>query len=123
MILDSSAWIELFDGSDRGKRVREILETEQCYTSIVTLAEVSNWSTKQNYDTKLLMEAIKRGSSIIDLTEDIAILAGEINFERKKTNDKWGMLDSFILATANICGLHLLTKDSDYIDLPNAELL
>ena len=121
--MDSSAWIELFDGSDRGKRVREILETKQCYTSIVTLAEVSNWSTKQNYDTKLLMEAIKRGSSIIDLTEDIAILAGEINFERKKTNDKWGMLDSFILATANICGLHLLTKDSDYIDLPNAELL
>lgn len=123
MLLDTSAWIEFFIGSAKGKRVRQVLGEEDCYTSIVSLAEVTNWALKENKEVSPLIGAIKQLSNVIGLDEDITVLAGELNFERKKIIKKWGMLDSFILATGSIYGLKIITKDSDFIDLPNIEKL
>ena len=123
MLLDTSAWIEFFIGSRKGKHVKDVLKNSDCYTSIVTLAELSNWAMRENQEAKLLIDTVKELSNIIDLDEDILILAGKLNFERKKSNKKWGMLDSFILASGTIYGLNILTKDNDFRDVPNAEIL
>jgi predicted nucleic acid-binding protein len=53
----------------------------------------------------------------------MAVLAGRINFERKINKRKWGMIDSFILATSLIYGLNILSRDSDFGDLQNVEIL
>jgi predicted nucleic acid-binding protein len=123
MLLDTSAWIEFFIGSEKGKRVKEILYINDCYTCIVTMAEVTNWAFKEKISVKPLIEAIKNLSNIIELDEDISVLAGKLNFERKKLNKKWGMLDSFILASGTIYGLKILTKDNDFKDISTVELL
>ena len=123
MLLDTSAWIELFIGSEKGKRVKDVLYKEDSYTSIVTLAEVTNWALKGRRDVELLVKAIKQLSNIIGLDEDISVLAGKLNFERKKSNKNWGMLDSFILASGSIYGLRILTKDNDFKDIPDVEVL
>lgn len=123
MLLDTSAWIEFFIGSEKGKRVKDILYKNDSYTSIVTLAEVTNWALKESRDAEFLVKAIKQLSNIIELDEDMAVLAGKLNFERKKSNKKWGMLDSFILASGSIYGLKILTKDSDFKDLSDVEIL
>ena len=123
MLLDTSAWIEFFIGSEKGKRVKDILYKNDSYTSIVTLAEVTNWALKESRDAEFLVKAIKQLSNIIELDEDMAVLAGKLNFERKKSNKKWGMLDSFILASGSIYGLKILTKDSDFKDLSDVEML
>lgn len=123
MLLDTSAWIEFFIGSDKGRRVKEVLSIAECYTSIVSLAEVTNWALKEKRDTKFLINAIGQLSTVIKLDEDITVMAGQLNFERKKTNKKWGMIDSFILATAMIYNLTILAKDPDYKDLEAVEML
>jgi predicted nucleic acid-binding protein len=123
MLLDTSAWIEFFIGSEKGKRVKDVLYKNDSYTSIVTLAEVTNWALKESRDAEFLVKAIKQLSNIIELDEDMAVLAGKLNFERKKSNKKWGMLDSFILASGSIYGLKILTKDSDFKDLSDVEIL
>ncbi|MHB1830327.1 MAG: PIN domain-containing protein [Candidatus Micrarchaeaceae archaeon] len=123
MLLDTSAWIEFFIGSAKGKRVREILDKEDCYTSIVSLAEVTNWALKEDREVPFLINTIKQSSNVIELDEDISVLAGKLNFERKRINKKWGMLDSFILASGSIYGLKILTKDGDFRDLPGMERL
>lgn len=123
MLLDTSAWIEFFEGTEKGKRVKEVLNQNKCYTSIVSLAEVTNWSLKYKKDTPFLIEAMQKLSSIINMDNDLCVLAGQLNFERKKINKKWGMLASFILATSIIYNLKLLVKDSDYRDLINVESL
>lgn len=51
LMLDTSAWIEFFIKSDKGERVEKYLQEGNCYTSIVTIAEISNWAVKQNLDT------------------------------------------------------------------------
>ena len=123
MLLDTSAWIEFFIGSLKGKRVKEALDKDDCYTSIVSLAEVTNWTLKEDRDAFSLVNTVKQLSNVIALDEDITVLAGKLNFERKKVNKKWGMLDSFILASGNIYGLKILTKDNDFKDVADTELL
>ena len=57
------------------------------------------------------------------MDEEIIVSAGKLNYERKKIVKNWGMLDSFILATAQVYDLKILTKDSHFKDLPNIQLL
>ncbi len=123
MLLDTSAWVEFFIGSAKGKRVKEFLGDVDCYTSIVSLAEVTNWALKENKEVPSLINTIKQLSNVIELDEDITVLAGKLNFERKKIIKKWGMLDSFILASGSIYELKILTKDSDFRDLPDVVML
>ena len=125
MLFDTSVWIEFFQGTDKGKKVEKILVREENFTSIVTFAEVINWCFKNNKEDKIeaYIEGIKKGSKILDLDEIIIIIAGELNYRRKQMEKNWGMLDSFILATAQVYNLKILTKDLHFKDLPNIEML
>jgi predicted nucleic acid-binding protein len=125
MLLDTSVWIEFFQGAEKSKRVEDILKTEENFTGIITFAEVVNWCLKNNIQDKIkdYIEGIKNGSTILGLNEPIAILAGKINYERKRIEKDRGMMDSIILATAQIYNLKVLTKDSQFKDLPNVEIL
>ena len=123
MLLDTSAWIEFFIKSEKGTLVKSLLESEKCCTSIVTLAEISNWAMKEKLDGKELIKFVFNLTKTLELSSDISFLAGELNFQRKKIERNWGMLDSFILATAQVYDLKILTKDSHFKDLPNVELL
>ena len=50
-------------------------------------------------------------------------MAGRLDFERKTHNKKWGIMDSFVLATAIKYNLQILTKDSDLSDRKEARML
>jgi Predicted nucleic acid-binding protein, contains PIN domain len=123
MLLDTSAWVEFFIGSEKGKRVKELLEKNSSYTSIVSLAELTNWSLKEGRGPKKFVETVRELSSVMNLDDDISILAGKLNYERKKENKKWGMLDSFVLATGILYDLGILTSDKDFKDVPLVEIL
>ena len=62
---------------------------------------------------------IKTSTLVIELNEEIAILAGEIDIERKKLIKGWGMADSIILATARVKGAKIVTGDQHFKDLKN----
>lgn len=124
MLLDSSAWVEFFQGSEKGKEVKSILEQEESFTSIVTFAEIAQWCLRTGReDLMLCVEGVKRMSRILPPTEVISISAGRMNYERKKAGKKWGMIDSIIVATAQAYGLRILTKDYGFRDLPEAQVL
>lgn len=123
MLLDTSAWVEFFIKSEKGESVKNYLKAEECQTSIVTLAEISNWAMRENLDGKELMNFVITSSKLLHLNPEISFLAGELNFKRKKIVRNWGMIDSMILATGLIYNLKVLTKDSHFKDLENVELL
>jgi predicted nucleic acid-binding protein len=125
MLFDTSAWIEFFQGTNQGKKVRWSLKTEENFTSIITFAEVINWCLRNNLENKIdsYVNGIKKVSGVLDLDENIITLAGRLNFERKKMVRNWGMMDSFILATSLLFNLKILTKDLQFKDLKNVEIL
>lgn len=63
MLFDTSAWIEFFQGTEKSKKIENILRTEENFTSIVTLAEVVNWCFKNNVQDKIkdYIEGIRNG--------------------------------------------------------------
>ncbi|MDE1857286.1 MAG: PIN domain-containing protein [Candidatus Micrarchaeota archaeon] len=125
MLLDTSAWIELFKESEKNRRVLEVLGGGGCYTSVVSIAEIANWARRYGKDVALLTAIVERVSTVIKTDAAIAILAGEINYERKRHSrgNKWGMIDSIVLATAHSIRETVLTCDKDFADLPNAEII
>lgn len=125
MILDTSAWVELFEDTEKGGYVAEALRKGNCFTSIVTVAETADWCAKKGLQSKLndYVEVIKAGSQLLGLDEGISRMAGELNYQRKKAGRKWGMIDSMIVATAQVYGLKILTKDNAFRDLPDVQVL
>ncbi len=125
MILDTSAWVELFEDTEKSEQVTEALRKGNCFTSIVTVAETADWCAKKGLQSKLndYVDMIKTGSQLLGLDESISRMAGELNQKRKKEGKKWGMIDSMIVATAQIYGLKVLTKDNAFRDLPDAKML
>ncbi|MEK6891820.1 MAG: PIN domain-containing protein [Nanoarchaeota archaeon] len=123
MLLDTSAWVEFFIKSEKGELVKNILKTEKCCISIVTLAEIANWALRENQNGRECVKFIASSAKILDLSNEISFLGGELNFQRKKIVKNWGMVDSLILATALIYDLKILTKDNHFKDLENVEIL
>lgn len=123
MLFDTSAWIELFRGGKNAGEVKRTILKEKCYTSVVSIAEIINWAERERLDSGPMVKGVGELSIIMPLDKQIAVLAGRLNFERKKANRKWGMMDSFILATCLTYGFEVLSKDSDFRDLPFASIL
>jgi len=120
MLLDSCMWVELFLGSEKGKEVEKLLIEKECFTSIVSIGEITNWGLNEGLDYKDLILRIKKLSKIVNIDENIMELAGKMNYERKKKLHNWGMLDSLIYASARIYGLDVLTMDHHFEGLEGA---
>ncbi len=125
MLFDSSAWIEVFLGTEQGRIAADVIKTEENFTSIVTFSEIANWCLKNCLGDKIgfCVQTVKNGSQVLGINEQISVAAGKLNYERKKAGRKWGMIDSLITATAQTYGLKILTKDSHFRDLENVQLL
>ncbi|MEM5793683.1 MAG: PIN domain-containing protein [Candidatus Aenigmatarchaeota archaeon] len=123
MLLDTHAWVEFFNGSEKGKKVKKILEEKRCFTSIVSLAEIAECCLRCGETPEKFVKKIKELSTILTLDEATSVSAGKINFYRKKVVKNWGMLDSFILASSLVFGLKIVTGDLHFKDLPNVVIL
>jgi len=123
MLLDTYAWIGYFIGNSEGKKVEKILFDKDCYTSIVSLAEIIEWCLKRGLNPESYVDIVNKNSIIIFLDRLIAETAGKINFENKKTIKNWGMVDSFIYATARIYGIKVLTGDPHFKELDGVEMI
>jgi predicted nucleic acid-binding protein len=60
---------------------------------------------------------VKSRTTPVEIDSTVAELAGEINFTQKRTIKDWGMMDSFVYATARARGGKVLTGDPHFKDL------
>ena len=125
MLLDTSAWIEFFRGTEKGEIVEKVLEKEKTFTSIVSLGEVAHWCLKHRLENRIgeYINGIKQASTILEVNQDVVMAAGKINFERKKTVKSWDMVDSIILATGSLYSLKILTRDIHFKGVHSVHLL
>ena len=123
-VIDSYAWIEYFSGSNKGQAAKKYIEEEGAATPTIVIAELSRKLTKEialgreTVDGRLTrLGFLRSASSVIDLTEEIATLSGEIDVERKRRVPRWGLADSVILATARTVNAKVVTGDGHFRDL------
>ena len=117
MLIDSSVWIELFEGSKKGEKAWKIISSNQCSISIISLTEIIKWCVKNKKEYKYRIEKIKQISTVINLNETISKMAGD-----NKINLR-GIADSLIYSTARFYNLKLLTADNDFRNLSDVEMI
>ena len=117
VVLDTFAWIEYFNGTSAGEKVQDFLETGLALTPAIVIAELSEKHKRLNREFGPKYDFVKARTSIVPLEEELARVAGELNFERKKKVKCWGMADSIILATARRAGSRIVTGDPHFKDL------
>jgi len=113
-IVDSYAWIEYFQGSEKGAIVKGFIEKKNCATSALTIAEISEKYHREGLSFEEDFSFIMSSSKIIAIDADIAMLAGKVNYENKKKIKDWGMADSIILATARMHNAKVITGDAHF---------
>lgn len=126
VLVDSWGWIEYFNGSAPGEKVRDLIENprEKVLVSAINIAEVYN-SFLRDFpypDNERLAEAsreaMRQRSYIFEVDENIAVESARI-----KHKMKWGIGDSIVYATAKKEGARLMTGDPHFKDVKDVVYL
>jgi len=102
--MDSYAWLEYFMGTEVGRKVKEIIDSEadEKLTPSISLAEIyaKILKTEDEQKAELCRAFIKSRSALIPLTEEVAVEAAKTDVAMKKKIRGWGFADSIVLSTA-----------------------
>ena len=122
-LIDSYAWVEYYLGSEKGVKIKDIIETKNIATSILAIAELSDKFARENSDFDLLFQFINSRSKILPLTVKTALNSGKFKSEMRKRFKQFGLADAIIYLTAKINNSKLLTGDIHFKGLKNVEFI
>lgn len=113
-ILDSYAWIEYFEGSAAGKKVEGFLERGECFTSSLSVAEVTIKMLKNNRDPSNAHDVMCSMAKELPVTNEISFQAGKLYTEKRKKLKDIGIVDVIIMVQAREAGLTIITGDREH---------
>jgi predicted nucleic acid-binding protein len=131
LVVDTYAWIELFSGSLKGKKVQNLIhDAEEIVTPSIVLAEFAKKYLRDKLpesDLKHRLGLIHSMSHTIDLTTDLAVASAKAYFEmlentRKKKiagSSRPGLADGIILATTRMVHGKVVSGDPHFENLPD----
>ncbi len=114
-IIDTSAWIEYLDGSEKGEKINNILKSnEKVYIIPVILSELISKVKRSNGNIELVYGSLIKNSEILSLTPRIAKEAGLLHTEVKLTLPSFSLTDATIICSAKAFKLKILTTDNHF---------
>jgi predicted nucleic acid-binding protein len=110
-IVDSSGWLEyLADGPQASSFEEPLQDRDHLVVPTVCLYEVFKVVLRERGEADALQAvALMKQGKIVDLTEEIALDAAKISFDRKIP-----MADSIVLATGRALEATIWTMDGDF---------
>jgi predicted nucleic acid-binding protein len=122
VLVDTYAWLELFQGSDKGKKVREIIRgANPLCTSVLNIYElfyrieqIRGDNTANNY-----IDILKSQAKILSVTPEIACKGALIKIDYPDM----GAVDFLMYATAREKDLNILTGDQHFRNLSGVILI
>ncbi len=113
-VLDTYAWAELFDGTAKGRRVKELIEQFRVATSMIALAELSDKCAREERELEPFASYIQAKSAIFPLTQEIALAVGKLKKELRSVSKNISLADAVHFQTARAIGATFVTGDSDF---------
>lgn len=121
--LDSSAWIEYLDGTDKGRKIKDIVEAGKTKTSIIAIAEIADRYVRQNKDFRMALAFIKSKTTILDLSMHAALMAPYYKKKQRMKKSKFGLVDGLHIATSHETLSTFLTADKDFEGIEKVEII
>lgn len=124
-LLDTWAWIEYFKGTEKGAKVKQLLDEHYVATSAISLAELSKWfyQNKKSFPFKDILQQIKTHSLILPLDESLLIESGYTYLALREIKKDIGLIDSIIYTTAQLHQLVTVTNDPNFQGFPDVEMI
>ena len=128
IVIDSYTWIEHFLGSEKGRKIDNILESaDEVYTPDTVLAEVARKYVREGVDLMIIntrLAQIVGASTIICLDAKLAIDTAQcyLEIEAKARKSKLtlpSLLDAVVLAISRSLDSKVLTGDQHFRELPD----
>ncbi len=123
VIIDTSAWIEYFQGSKEGEIVSQYLNENEIITTITSLLELSYKADKEGWNIKNYLDFIKFKSTIVGIKESFIPEFGKLYNNARKKEKSFGFADAIILLTSLNEEAKILTKDTHFSEFENAIVL
>ena len=126
IVIDTYAWIELLIGSERGNKVKELMENaEEVYTPSTVLAETARKFLKEGTDEKTIntwLEIITTASVITQIDSATALEAARCQLElcqqaKISKQNTPSLFDAIVYATARINQCKIITGDEHFKNL------
>lgn len=120
LVVDSSVWLEFFfQTSKKEKFSSAILSKEIILVPALVLFEVYKKIKRSLSEAEALLAiAQMKKEKVIALDEELALLAADLAIE-----NKLGMADAIVYATARRYQAQLITADNDFRGLPQVTIL
>ena len=113
--MDAYAWIEYLEGSNQGKKVRQILfDQNDILTHAVTVAEVVSRVKRKGFDGEAAFKAIEGISKIISADSDFCRRVGLLHAEIRSKVPGFGLADAFVLQLARDIQGRIVTGDPHF---------
>ena len=114
-IIDAFSWIEYLEGSIKGKKIYEILNSNsENYVLLITIAEVVSKVKRKSMNYELAYESMIKNAKIFDITPSIAKEAGSLHAEYRGKMPQFGIVDALLITTAKRLGAKVLTGDAHF---------
>lgn len=115
IVVDSSAWVEYFIGSDRGKQAASHIDHNELITPAIVIAELSALYTRKGWP-KLNehMAFIQEKSFVSELTFEIAVNAGRTRQYLRDLHKDASLADAIICETAKSFDVPVITCDKHF---------
>jgi predicted nucleic acid-binding protein len=124
-IIDAYSWIEYFDGSSRGVKVKNVIENpkNRVHTCAATIAEIVSKFLRRNFDPEMAYKAIIATSHVIAVDEKLSFLAGQLHAEMRKHVRDFGLADAYLLACAKNYKAKIVTGDPHFKNIRDVVLI
>lgn len=124
-IIDTYAWVEYLTGSEKGKKVREMLEDSRSrfITIECCLAELNGWSMKNRIDFQGVLKVVEINSEILPVSRDEWINAAIIKSEMARSIKDFGLVDALLIAKQKKLNCRIITADLHFKNLKGIEFL
>lgn len=115
-LLDTSVWIEYFEGSQIGEKVSKMLKNkeDEFYTIPIIISEVISKIKRKRGDVESAFRIIKINSELLEIRADTAKEAGIIHAREKDKNDNFSLADAIIIKIVQDNNIRLITKDNHF---------
>ncbi len=122
-LLDSSAWIEYFNSTPKGAKIKSIVEEESISCSIIAIVELAEKFERDEKPFESFLQFIQSRATILPVTIELALAAAKIKKSIRIKNPKFSTADSLHLATARKEGSTFITSDYDFKNIANVIIL
>lgn len=125
-VIDSYAWVEIFIGSAKGEKAKEIIQkAEEVYTPDIVLAEIARKYLREGIKETAINERLKTIEEISEITpidKETAIETAKCYMQltekaKKEKLQPPSLFDAAILATAKIHKAKIVTGDQHFKSL------